>query len=138
LNVQDAKCCEGKPEATQRGRRGSLLVELCVLLKAVQPEDVRTVSTLLVSWLDDAGAGMPELDVFGDLRGDARFWADIAHPAELEAYVAAGIRRLERTQLSVAARKRLFVAFWEVMADADRRKFLERADPAGTFSKVKP
>ena len=137
MTSEYANHCGGTPNPEEM-RQGSILVDLCVLLQAVRPEDIRKVSMLLVSWLDDVGAGSPQLDPFGDLRGDAQFWAETAHPAELESYVAAGTRRLERTQLSEAARKRLFVVFWEIMSDADRRKFLQRADPSGAFQKVNP
>ncbi|WP_439137497.1 hypothetical protein [Roseicyclus sp.] len=103
-------------------------------LGAVTPADAPEVIDLLCGWLEGNGAGQPDPDfVFGQLRRDAAFWADIATPAELEAYVAAGLARIERRNFAAAAQKRLFVAFWECMSDADRRAFLARVDPTGKF-----
>lgn len=86
------------------------------------------------AWLEDNGAGSPELATFSDgLRGDAAFWADCASPAELEAYVGAGLRVMGRTAFAAEARKRLLVLIWQSMTETDRRAFLARVDPKGTF-----
>lgn len=121
-----------------RARRTECLVrQLAATLKVVRPEDMADVTDLLSGWLEGASAGMPDaVHPFGNLREDAGFWADIATPAELEAYVAAGLRRIERRQFAQVALKRIFVTIWECMSDADRRRFLGRVDPAGKFRKA--
>lgn len=86
------------------------------------------------AWLEDNGAGSPELATFSEgLRGDAAFWADCASPGELEAYVGAGLRVMGRTAFAAEARKRLLVLIWQSMTETDRRAFLARVDPKGTF-----
>lgn len=124
-------------EMSDRARRQALLRHLAGTLSVVRPQDAPEVCELLAGWLEENGAGSPRLDVFGDVREDARFWADQAHPAELEAYVAAGLRRIERTQFAQGARKRLLVALWEAMGERDRRRFIRRVDPEGRFQKVR-
>ena len=123
--------------SAMEARRLHLLARLCAVLSAVTPSEKAAVAEIVVGWLDEVGAGSPRFDVFGDIREDARFWADIAHPAELEAYTAAGLRKIERTQFASGARKRLFVALWDAMAAEDKRKFLSKADPDGVFQKAK-
>jgi len=104
-------------------------------LSLVRQEERGAVSELLTGWLETISAGPPTTDLWSDMREAAAFWADIATPAELEAYVAAGLRRIERRQFAQAARKRLFVNLWEVMPEADRRAFVRRVDPQGKFHK---
>lgn len=116
-------------------REEYVLFQVASWLSILSDQAPNTASEFLVAYLEHIGAGAPQLDPFGDLRGDARFWADVAHPAELESYVAAGLRRLERTQLCTATRKRLFVALWDAMSEEDRRKFLQKADPTGAFTR---
>jgi hypothetical protein len=85
-------------------------------------------------FLEEAGAGTPELSALSeDVRGDAAFWADVASPVELEAYVAGGLRRMGTTAFATETRKRLFVALWQSMPDAEKRAFLSRVDPKGVF-----
>ncbi len=73
-----------------------------------------------------------------DMRGDAAFWADVASPRELEVYFVACLRRLMRDRglLNTAAQKRLLVALWECLPDAERRAFLCKVDPGGTFRRA--
>lgn len=120
-----------------QARTEALMRQLAALLAVVTPADVAHVCDLLCGWLEENGAGYPDPDfMFGQMRDDAAFWADTATPAELEAYVAAGLRAIERRHFAQGAQKRLFVAFWERMSDADRRKFLSRVDPDGRFKGV--
>lgn len=83
--------------------------------------------------LDEVGAGPAGQAHFADMQYDAAWWADLACPRELEVYVGAGLRAIERRRFAASARKRLFVAFWEAMDVEDRRKFLARVDPDGQF-----
>lgn len=107
---------------------------LAAVLSVVTADDARNVAQLLCAWLDDAAAGVPDTaDLFGGVRADAEWWADLASPLELEAYVASGLRRIERRHFAERARKRLFVTLWESMGAEDRRNFIARVDPEGAF-----
>lgn len=117
-------------------RRRALVSHLAAALSVVEPDDRGVVAELLVGWLEEISAGAPRWYPFSHIRDDAEWWADMATPAEIEAFVGAGLRRIERTQFAQAARKRIFVALWESMNDADRRRFVQRVDPAGRFQKA--
>lgn len=104
------------------------------LINAIAQVPSRHSCTIMAAALEDLGAGCPDIATYySDLRADAAFWADIATPPELEAYAAAALRRLERVAFATAARKRLIVALWSTLPDADRRAFLGAVDPAGKF-----
>ena len=104
---------------------------LCRAIADCHPADA---AQIMAAALDDLSAGPPEVDPFGRLREDAAFWADVAHPAELEAYFASALRRLGNRALGIKARKRLLVALWLSLSDPDRRAFLGRVDPEGRFT----
>lgn len=70
---------------------------------------------------------------FGDLRGEARFFAETCSGRELEAYLAALCERAEARLVAPEARKRALVALWRSLPEPDRRKFLARVDPRGAF-----
>lgn len=90
------------------------------------PDGRRALGEALCGALDTVGAGAPRFDAFGDMRDDARWWADTATPMELEIYTAAALRRIERATFAVRARKRIFWLLWETMSDADRAAFLAK------------
>lgn len=123
-------------QGADRFRRDCILKQLAAVLSVVGHDDMPDVSDLLAGWLDHNGAGSPDSALFGALREDAAFWADIATPKELEAYVAAGLSRIERRNFAQVTLKRIFVSIWEVMSESDRRRFLSRVDPDGVFRKV--
>ena len=122
-------------EAAAKARRDHLLHEIATRLVVVGDEERSAVAELLCGWLEIYGGGAPRLDQFGDIREDAAFWADMATPIELEAYVGHGLRRIERASFAQGARKRLFVMLWESMSISDRRAFVRRVDPQGKFHK---
>lgn len=113
-------------------RRQEAVLQLLSSIRVCGGDDAVQV----MAWvLDELGAGIPEADTLtGRIREDAAWWADLATPHEVEAYVAAGLRRIERTAFCEAARKRIFAAIWESFGDADRKAFLGRVDPAGRFT----
>lgn len=106
------------------------LTELLGAIRAAPADEANQVMSCI---LEDRRAGGPVDTTWGDIREDAEWWADVATPPEIEAVVAAGLRRIERALFAVAARKRLFVALWEAMPQADRRAFLRRVDPQAKF-----
>lgn len=83
--------------------------------------------------LDTICAGAPDVPFPAATRSDAALWADSATPVELECYAAAALDRIGRATFAPRARKRIFVAIWESMDKAERRKFLSRVDPDGQF-----
>lgn len=79
------------------------------------------------------GAGPAGQAQIADMKYDAAWWADMANPRELEAYVGAGLRAIERRTFAPAARKRLLVALWDSLDTDEKRAFLTRVDPEGRF-----
>lgn len=57
--------------------------------------DAEATAWAAYDWLHMREAGLPMLSlVDGKAREDARFWAETAHPAELECYALAAVDRL--------------------------------------------
>lgn len=100
-------------------------------LAAIDPDPVVQVCCAALDWY---GVGSPWVQLFDEnIRAAAADWADEAHPRELEAYVIAGLRRMNVTRLGHEARARVLVAIWNSMPEPDRRAFLARVDPKGVF-----
>jgi hypothetical protein len=72
------------------------IVEQCLThLGAFAKQDPEAVAWACYDWLQINQAGLPVLPLIdGAAREDARFWAETAHPAELECYALAAIDRL--------------------------------------------
>lgn len=94
---------------------------------------VERLGQALCGTIDILSLGPPVAVYMEQMREEAGAWCDAATPVEVECYVAAGLRRIERTSFAPAARKRLFVALWESMGTNERRRFLSRVDPEGQF-----
>lgn len=93
------------------------------------PDGQRVLGEALCAALDTVAAGAPRYGAFGDMREDARWWADCATPVEVEIYLSVILRRLDdlnRSGLALRARKRVFMALWEAMGAEDRKAFLEK------------
>lgn len=96
---------------------------------------------VLAAWLPacvellDAIEDGPALS-WGDLRGEARFFAETCSGRELEVYLAALCERAEARLVAAEARKRALVAIWQSLDEGDRRRFLQRVDPRGAFLKA--
>lgn len=88
----------------------------------------RMLGEALCAALETISTGGPRLDAFGDLRDDARFWADVATPMELEAYAAAALQRMQRASFAPRARKRLFAMLWNTLTDQEREAFLSKIE----------
>lgn len=127
----EARAAEGAADGAA-ARRWWALAEF---LDAVPEAEAPLLAEVVCAWMERVSAGMPDHDAFGFVREDARWWADVATPAELEAYTAAGLARLERAGFAIAARKRLLVALWESLPERERRGFVRRVDPQGRFHK---
>lgn len=104
--------------------------EICLcLFRAIDiaenmPEGRRALSEALCGALETVATGGPHGEYLGGLRRDAEWWADLAPPAEIEAYTGAGLRRIERATFAQNARKRIFVMLWKNFSDAERKRFL--------------
>ena len=101
-------------------------VTAIMALEALDPQEAATICAAV---LEEISAGSPTLDTWSDIRSDAEFWADCANPAELEVYFASALKRLRNQSLGLHARKRLFMAIWTSLSDADRKAFLARVAP---------
>ncbi|WP_375569209.1 hypothetical protein ABWH93_15285 [Seohaeicola saemankumensis] len=90
-------------------------------LTDLAPKDA---AQICVAVLDEAAAGMPGFDPWGDIRADAAFWADVAHPAELEIYAAVAMEKLGQRALGKQMRKRVFKDLWRSFTKTERTAFL--------------
>jgi len=97
-----------------------------IAIAALQALDPHDAATICAAVLDEAAAGDPRLDPWGDLRADAAFWADCATVAELEVYFASALKRLQNQSLGIHARKRLFWALFASFSVEDQRAFIAR------------
>lgn len=110
--------------------RVQLLVDYLCADDLTRADALRVLSVAL----DEYGAGVPEGAIYSQgVRADAKFWADLAAPTELEAYCAAALAQIESHPMGDRMAKRLIVAAWEALAPASRIAFLARVDPSGKF-----
>ena len=91
---------------------------------ALNDLDRQDAAQICVAVLDEAAAGMPCFDPWGDIRADAAFWADVAHPAELEIYAAVAMQKLGQRALGKHMRKRVFKDLWRSFTETERAAFL--------------
>ena len=85
-----------RPAQVNLPRVPDYIVEQCLThLGAFAKQDPEAVAWACYDWLQINQAGLPVLPLIdGAAREDARFWAETAHPAELECYALAAIDRL--------------------------------------------
>jgi hypothetical protein len=75
--------------------------------------------------LEQMRTGGPHSDLMGDIRREARWWAELAPAHELRAYVVAALDQLGQRAISDKARKEVFAALWKGMGEPDRAAFLQ-------------
>lgn len=119
----------GRERAAIDGLRLHRVRALGLAISICEPTDALAVMSAA---LEDLGAGMP-CPWSDALRENALYWADTASEAELVEYSSAALARLTGAALGLAHRKRLMAALWKSLPDAERRAFLARVDPRGTF-----
>jgi hypothetical protein len=80
----------------QANLSSEFIVEQCLIhLGAFAKQDPEAVAWACYDWLQINQAGMPVLPLIdGAAREESRFWAETAHPGELECYALAAIDRL--------------------------------------------
>lgn len=85
-----------RPAQVDLPRVPDFIVQQCLTyLGAFAKQDPEAVAWACYDWLQINQAGLPVLPLIdGAAREDARFWAETAHPAELECYALAAIDRL--------------------------------------------
>lgn len=66
----------------------------------------------------------PKADIFGHLRRDAQWWAELATVPEVQAYVVAGLLQLQERAIGHKARKEVLAALWKGMRPEDQGAFL--------------
>lgn len=96
-----------------------------VAVMALTDMEPRDAAQICCGVLDVIAAGMPDFDPWASTREDAFYWADIAHPAELEFYFTAALRALGHRALGRRSLKRLFKEIWCSFTDAERAAFLK-------------
>lgn len=92
-----AKAPDPEPEVQRPTKlTPEFIVEQCLIMfLALAKEDPEAVAWACYDWLHVNGAGLPLVSLIDNAaREDARFWAETAHPAELECYALAAIDRL--------------------------------------------
>ena len=107
---------------TDEDRAEALWRSLTACLRLNRDLTMKTVTW----WLDYHGAGAPVVPMDQErLRGDAQLWAAAATQAEIEAYLAAAVLELEKSDVAPRAMKRLAALSWRQMNAEDRVKFRE-------------
>ena len=113
---------EGKARAKTAAQYYQMKREAAVMaLTDLDPQDAAQICAAV---LEEAAAGMPGFDPWGDIRADAAFWADFAHPAELEIYAAVAMQKLGQRALGKQMRKRVFKDLWRSFTKTERTAFL--------------
>ena len=102
-------------------------------LGSMAKQDSEAVAWACYDWLQINQAGMPVLPLIdGAAREESRFWAETAHPGELECYALAAIDRLGGMgggYALFASRhiKRLVGALWRRMSPGEQSAFAKWA-----------
>lgn len=105
------------------------LLDEALDISSVMPDGRRALSEALCAALEHTNAGYPDSTLMMNIRDDARWWADLASPIELEAYTGAALRRIERATFANAARKRVFTILWKSFTDKERANFIKKVHP---------
>lgn len=75
-------------------------------------------------WLALSSAGVPMIDALnGDARQSAQYWAELATPAELEAYMLAAAYKLQGAPFASRQIKRLIASLWRIMSPNEKAAF---------------
>lgn len=124
--------CESRVMLQDRPRVSRLahrLIRLTRALDGIAADDLPLIQDMLEAWLDDRRAGQPPSWPGLDVRSMAEHWADFADAAEIEAYAAAALRRVERRHFGRGARKRILAAMWQSLDREDRLAFIQAVAP---------
>ena len=102
--------------------------EVLAYLVGASQRSPKAVAWAAYDWLAINDAGTPMLALIApNVRDDARFWAETAHPGELECYALAAIDKLSAANAPFASKqiRRLVGALWRRMSPDEKKAFLE-------------
>lgn len=102
-------------------QRGTALVQF---FKAMAACDSRDALIAMAGVLEREAIDGPEISCLWGQKEDAEWWAELAPPHQVQAYVYAGLKQLRHEAMGRDMRARMIVALWNGMAPADRAKFL--------------
>lgn len=102
-------------------QRGTALVQF---FKAMAACDRRDALVAMAGVLDRETVESPEIAPLVSRKEDAEWWAEIAPPHQVQAYVWAGLKQLRHEAMGRDMRARMIVALWNGMTAEDRAKFL--------------
>lgn len=109
-------------------KHGYVVEEAFARMNGLATLNASAVAWACYDWLQIHEAGLPYAPIIdGAAREDARFWAETAHPAELECYGLAAMDRLRTNNAPFVSRqiKRLVAALWGRMSPGEQRSFVE-------------
>jgi hypothetical protein len=101
--------------------RGTALVQF---FKAMAACDRRDALIAMAGVLERETTAGPEIAPAFSQKDDAEWWAEMAPPHQVQAYVYAGLKQLRHEAMGRDTRARMIVALWNGMAPEDRAKFL--------------
>jgi hypothetical protein len=100
--------------------RGTQFLEACATVSS------EGAAWAAYNWLHVNSAGLPYIPMIEDaVRDDARFWAETASPAELQAYAIAVFDRLGGSPFLSRHIKRMVAGLWRRMSPTEQAAFLE-------------
>lgn len=103
--------------------REYLAYQLCMALASAHEDDA---DAIVSAWVADRLTIGPQPDVFQTLKSDAKWWAETAPKAELQAYVKEGMQTLGAAALGQSMRKQLLVELWKGLSQQDRAAFIAK------------
>ncbi len=110
--------------------RAECATALCEAIADCHPDDA---VQLMTAALADLCPHRPPGQYLLTPEEDATWWAGQEEPEHLIATVEAALARLGDAALHLRHRKRLIVALFQSLPVVDRRAFLAKIDPAGSF-----
>lgn len=116
------------PTEIELARRMDAAGRLAAAIGDCHPDDA---CAIMAAALSDLMAGAPIAAVL-DAKEDAQFWADMATPIEIEAYLRACLLRMDNMALALGERKRMMMALWLSFDAVDQASFLKRVDSERT------
>lgn len=113
---------QSTPTELDLARRMIAANRLGVAIADCHPDDA---CAIMAAALSDLTAGAPIAAVM-DVKEDAQFWADVASPIEIEAYLRACLLRIDNMATALGERKRMMMALWLSFSAEDKDSFLKR------------
>lgn len=131
MNVPDSPACPALPDGLTEWRADYVFRECFKTLDVYASHEPQATAWACYDWLTTREAGLPTIDMLdARSRGEARYWAETANPAELECYALAAIDRLSGMSgghATFAGRqmKRLSGALWRRMSPQEQIAFAQ-------------